>query len=71
MQPNIKGILLEAKIGGWGITYGHVYEVHEVEDLGSHAILHFLDDNLEESEIVFDFMDDTYNEDLFNVYFQI
>ena len=63
-----KGILLEAKINGLGITRGQTYEVAEAEDHGHFQVLWFYDD---ENKLSYHIYGGFSPADAFNVYYQI
>ena len=70
----IKGILLENKFPYNGVTYGEVYEVNKVQHVDENLfVFYFVDDNGMEDFVNY-FTDDvnsTYNNDFFNIYFQV
>ena len=69
-NPKIKGVLLESKLNGLGLEYGKIYEVHTVVEYDKYMKLYFIDDLGVDDFVLFDKFDPTYNEDIFNVYFQ-
>ena len=75
---NCKGILLENKFPYNGVTYGEVYEVYKVQQVDEELFVFYFinDDGLEDyvNYYVNYFTNGTnsvYNNDLFNIYFQV